>query len=196
MRKSPRERILLVAKDKFYRQGYFHTGINEIIKESKTAKATFYDHYPSKTILGVKVVRAYAAETLYWFRSLLVGTESPSQFIDRLWIEVQKQTEETKEGYQGCPVAIFSCQFPVGENPFSDEFKSVIKRWEDLIIFHSERWIKKGHLHKNTNRRVFAQDVINLYEGALINWRLSLDTSYIQRMYEELKLKVKRESKR
>jgi len=45
---SPAERILDVASDLFYRQGYRATGINEVIKESGVAKATFYNHFPTK----------------------------------------------------------------------------------------------------------------------------------------------------
>ena len=45
---SPRERIVATASDLFYTQGYRATGINEVIKQSGVAKATFYSHFPSK----------------------------------------------------------------------------------------------------------------------------------------------------
>ena len=44
----PEERILAVASELFYRQGYRATGINEVIARSGVAKATFYNHFPSK----------------------------------------------------------------------------------------------------------------------------------------------------
>jgi len=43
-----RERILEVASDLFYKQGFRATGINEVIEKSGVAKATFYNHFPSK----------------------------------------------------------------------------------------------------------------------------------------------------
>lgn len=45
---TPRDRILETASDLFYRQGYQATGINEVIKQSGVAKATFYSHFPAK----------------------------------------------------------------------------------------------------------------------------------------------------
>lgn len=54
-----RDRILAVAMDLFYRQGYRATGINQIIAASGVAKASFYDHFPSKTDL----LHAYTAQT-------------------------------------------------------------------------------------------------------------------------------------
>ena len=45
---TPRERIMTVASELFYKQGYRATGINEVIEKSGVAKATFYNHFPSK----------------------------------------------------------------------------------------------------------------------------------------------------
>jgi AcrR family transcriptional regulator len=48
---SPRERILATAADLFFHQGYRATGINEVIAKSGVAKATFYNHFPTKNDL-------------------------------------------------------------------------------------------------------------------------------------------------
>lgn len=45
---NPRERILETASKLFYSQGYQATGVNEVIKQSGVAKATFYSHFPAK----------------------------------------------------------------------------------------------------------------------------------------------------
>jgi AcrR family transcriptional regulator len=52
-RSLPRERIMSVVADLFYRQGYRATGINEVIEKSGVAKATFYSHFPSKDDLAL-----------------------------------------------------------------------------------------------------------------------------------------------
>ena len=45
---SARERILETATELFAGQGYRATGVNEIIAKSGVAKATFYNHFPTK----------------------------------------------------------------------------------------------------------------------------------------------------
>ena len=50
---GPRERILETAQNLFIHQGFRSTGINQIIKEAKVARASFYDHFPSKDDLGL-----------------------------------------------------------------------------------------------------------------------------------------------
>jgi AcrR family transcriptional regulator len=56
-RSLPRERIMSVASDLFYKQGYRATGVNEVIEKSGVAKATFYSHFPSKDDLGLAYLR-------------------------------------------------------------------------------------------------------------------------------------------
>jgi AcrR family transcriptional regulator len=45
---APRERIMSTAAELFFQQGYRATGINEVIEKSGVAKATFYNHFPTK----------------------------------------------------------------------------------------------------------------------------------------------------
>lgn len=51
------ERITNVAAELFYKQGYRATGINEVISKSGVAKATFYNHFPSKDDLGLACLK-------------------------------------------------------------------------------------------------------------------------------------------
>ena len=55
---SPRERILTVAGQLFYRDGYRAVGIDRIIADSDVAKATFYKYFPAKDDLIVAWIEA------------------------------------------------------------------------------------------------------------------------------------------
>ncbi len=187
MKGSPRHRILEIAKKRFYQQGYYHTGINQLIRESGTAKASFYDHYPSKRDLGIRVIQSYGADVILWFRQILRESHTPDDFITKLSEAVTIQMHEDASYYQGCPIAIFSCQFPVGEQPFSDEFKSIAFRWETLFAMYIGRWQSSDFLEDTIDAMEMARDLINLYEGALINWRISLNEVYIKRMLAQMK---------
>lgn len=46
-----------VASDLFYKQGYRATGINEVILKSGVAKATFYNHFPTKDDLCIAYLK-------------------------------------------------------------------------------------------------------------------------------------------
>ncbi len=48
---NARDRILETAGELFFQRGYSGVGINEIIDKAGTAKASFYQHFPSKESL-------------------------------------------------------------------------------------------------------------------------------------------------
>jgi AcrR family transcriptional regulator len=52
MKAPARERILGTADRLFSSRGYGNVGINEIIDRSETAKASLYQHFPSKECPG------------------------------------------------------------------------------------------------------------------------------------------------
>lgn len=54
---SARERILETATELFANQGFRATGVNEIIEKSGVAKATFYNHFPTKDDLCLVYLR-------------------------------------------------------------------------------------------------------------------------------------------
>ena len=68
MRESTvKDRILDTASRLFYDQGYHVTGINQIIDEAEIARASLYNHFPSKTDL----LLAYLDRThIEWFVAL------------------------------------------------------------------------------------------------------------------------------
>jgi AcrR family transcriptional regulator len=52
-----RDRIVKVAGELFYREGYRAVGIDRVIAEADVAKATFYSHFPSKDDLIVAWIK-------------------------------------------------------------------------------------------------------------------------------------------
>ncbi len=64
---GPKQRIIEMAVELFYAQGYLATGINQIIEEAGVSKASFYDHFKSKEDLCV----AYLHERHNIFSGLL-----------------------------------------------------------------------------------------------------------------------------
>jgi AcrR family transcriptional regulator len=96
-----RDRIVATACDLFYRQGYRATGINQVIAESGVAKASFYDHFPSKADLLEAYAAATAERELDDLRTEVMALPTARErFFGPLrvlppWFE--------SSGYRGCP---------------------------------------------------------------------------------------------
>lgn len=97
---SARERILDVATDLFYRQGYRATGINEVIDKSGVAKATFYNHFPSKDDLYEACLRGLSEKELHFVEEgIRAATEPRERFMSVLrWLKPWA----TETNFRGC----------------------------------------------------------------------------------------------
>ncbi|WCL50054.1 TetR/AcrR family transcriptional regulator [Leptospira sp. GIMC2001] len=183
---SPKVRILIKASDLFYHQGYNATGINQIIQESLTAKASFYDHFPSKENLGKEVIRRYAIQILIWFRALLRKSSTPEIFLDNLEKSVIQQTKSKISIYQGCPIALLSAQFPREDGNFADQFRGAVLNWEKLFNQFFIKMKNRRLLPSSFDSKSVTRSWINIYEGALITWRMSGDKEFIYSMKKSM----------
>ena len=84
--KPPRERILLVTRDLFYRYGIHPIGVEAIAEAALTNKMTLYRHFKSKDELIATYVRELASEgEAVWTRIAAEHPDDPQQQLD-LWI--------------------------------------------------------------------------------------------------------------
>ena len=105
-----RERILETASDLFYRQGYRATGINQIIAESGVAKASFYDHFPSKEDLLYDYACQTSAREMEDIRTEVLGLGTARErFFGPL--RVLSPWFETSD-YRGCPFQNLMAEAP------------------------------------------------------------------------------------
>lgn len=99
-KKAPKQRVMETAKKLFQKQGFNSTGINQIIKESGVAKASFYDHFPSKNDLALEYLNQ---RHLSWFeglKSFIEKEASPTGKIIQSFEYLKYMNE--KEDFSGC----------------------------------------------------------------------------------------------
>ncbi|RXM37964.1 TetR/AcrR family transcriptional regulator [Chryseobacterium sp. CH21] len=95
-----RERIIRVASDLFYKQGYNSTGINQIIAEADIAIGSLYNHFSSKNDL----LQAYLIkEEINWFEGFENSTTKMSEPKQKLLalIDYRKKLQQTSK-FAGC----------------------------------------------------------------------------------------------
>jgi AcrR family transcriptional regulator len=98
---SPRERIMRVAEDLFYRYGIRSVGVDWIIEQSDVAKMTFYKHFPSKSDL----IAAYLQRQKERWRQIIdKATSREGSTLDRV-LAIFDVLQEMCDApsYQGCP---------------------------------------------------------------------------------------------
>ncbi|RHX84209.1 TetR/AcrR family transcriptional regulator [Leptospira stimsonii] len=168
---GPKSRILETAVRLFQSQGYGNTGINQIIQESKTAKASFYDHFPSKDDLGRAYIEFYGEEQLVLLEKLKSKSSDPQAFI-RAWTQIlRRQTRNTS--FAGCPMANTVAQIASTSPSISEEAKRVSLKTIEILTSYLGEWQKKGLISMNTDPKLLARRVFACYEGVLHTWKLT-----------------------
>lgn len=146
---SPAERIMAVATDLFYTQGYRATGINEVIEKSGVAKATFYSHFPAKDDLAVAYLERAREEELIYLDQCLAAAKQP--FERFLSVVASLKSWLIEHDFRGCPFINMASEVPnpdhrlrrVGIMLYEEVRERVKTLTEELIASDRKKY---GHL--------------------------------------------------
>ncbi len=149
---------MTVASELFYKQGYRATGINEVIKKSGVAKATFYNHFPTKDDLCKAYLGNGVDRELGKLDELIKSLKDPvSRFVTIVEF-LQPWLIETE--FRGCAYLHMVAEVPDPRSPLRAEGKrlydGIRERAEQLTkeLIESDKK-KYGHLK--------LEDVVNQY---------------------------------
>ena len=98
---SARCRLLEAASRLFQKRWYSEVGIDEIIQTSETAKASFYNHFPSKDLLVEAWLKAVHEGSEQQQQAILEADGCPIQKISDSFDALADYME--KHDYRGCP---------------------------------------------------------------------------------------------
>ena len=160
------QRILSTASDLFYRNGYRATGINEIIKKSGVAKATFYSHFSSKELLAFAYVKAMNEKET---KNTLAGIEKYRGPKEKLVGLVEFLIPWSKErDFRGCAYLNISSEITDHGNPVRRESKNHYKAMRALIgRLMKDLKVERGKAWKNRNAETVADDYMLIFSGAI-----------------------------
>lgn len=158
--KPPRERILLAARELFYRFGVHIVGVEAIAETALTNKMTLYRHFRSKDDLIVAYVEQLAGENVEILDRLLgEGLGTPEQKLTA-WINHVEDVLSNKSE-RGCALANAAVELDPG-HPARGVIESYKRRKHDRLVevFRAARYREPERL---------ADEVFLLFEGARIS---------------------------
>ncbi len=107
-----RTRILDAAQALFFERGYSEVGINEIIARADTAKASFYQHFPSKEALCEAWLDSIHYRSVIRMEATLAGSGTPEEKIRAFFIHLGNFLEANH--FRGCPFSNTSAVIDTG----------------------------------------------------------------------------------
>ena len=157
---SPRERILSVASELFYRHGIRAIGVEAIAEAAKTNKMTLYRHFASKDELVAEYLRRLAETAKSSWDELEAEHpgDPPAQL--RAWLK-DMAAHVASGDERGCPLANAAVELPDKDHPA----RRVI---EEFKTAQRERLIQLCAAAALTEPDMLADELFLLLEGARV----------------------------
>lgn len=166
-----RDRILAAASRLFRVQGFAATGVNQIIAESETAKASFYQYFPAKADLGRAFLETYGAEQLLTLGALMERYPSPTKFVDAWRRTLLRQARQHQ--LYGCPLANFRAQIAEGAPRLCADLGALTERTLQALELYLIAAQQRGELPAAVKPARAARRLFAAYQGVMQMYRLT-----------------------
>jgi len=156
----PRERILAIAADLFYRNGIRAVGVDAIAEVAGTNKMTLYRHFASKDELVAEYLRCLAAKASSSWDALAAQHPGDPRRQLRGWLE--DMAAHVASGHErGCPLANAAVELPEKDHPA----RRVIEAFK---IAQRQRIIELCSAAELAEPEMLADELFLLLEGARV----------------------------
>ncbi len=161
---DPKTRIIDTACRLFYEQGYNSTGINQVIKEAGVAKASLYQHFPSKEDLLAEYLKVSSATTSQTLQSVMEKYTDPREKIIGLFDFLLKFTKQTK--FLGCNFLNVAAEIPKDNR----KVRALIRKQKNSIRkMFTELLVPLG-------KQYLADELYILFDAALVSSKVYGET--------------------
>jgi AcrR family transcriptional regulator len=160
---SVRERVMATAQRLFYEQGYQATGINQIIDEAEVAKASLYQHFPSKEILLNEYLLAYRVQWWDEMEAFIAPLTPGRDRIAGLFDYRLKLLYKHK--FKGCPFCRVSQELPNLDETAANIIREHKRRVKTFI---TEQLLAVKDPYPEEDLKEMTEMIFNLSEGAVL----------------------------
>ncbi|WP_324172882.1 TetR/AcrR family transcriptional regulator [Sulfurimonas sp.] len=180
---SSREKLLDVAFDEFYYNGYYSTSIDKILKQANMNKGSIYHFFKSKKELGLAVIKERVHDYIENKYSVLL------QYDTNIIEELLKLIKDRKnfDFVSGCKVNNLVQELSSKDKEFKSALETVYFRFEKIIEDVLSKAIQNKEIQHN-NVKSLAIFVVASIEGCLITAKKSHDAGIFNNCISQLEL--------
>ena len=180
---NPREKLLEVAFDEIYHNGYNGTSIDKILKKASKNKGSMYHFFKSKKELGLAVVNEKINSYIEDKYGVLLKYE------ENICDEILKliKNRNNFDFTCGCKLNNLMQELSPVDNDFKIALEKVYLRFENIIEEVLNKAIQKGEI-KHNDSKALSMYVVASIEGCLGTAKKSQDGNYFQTCISQLEL--------
>jgi TetR/AcrR family transcriptional regulator, transcriptional repressor for nem operon len=180
---NPREKLLDVAFNEIYHNGYSATSIDKILKQASMNKGSMYHFFKSKKELGLAVVNEKINSYIEDKYGVLLKYEE--NICDEMLKLIKNRNNF--DFTCGCKLNNLMQELSPVDNDFKIALEKVYLRFENIIEEVLNKAIQKGEI-KHNDTKALSMYVVASIEGCLGTAKKSQDGNYFQTCISQLEL--------
>lgn len=158
-------RMQSTGLDLFYRQGYYNTSIDDILRSLALSKGAFYHHYSSKEEFFIRIVQDLIVPEIYnLLVEPLVGSEDPVKAVANCFEKALLAAERDPKDH-GFVLSNFMTEFNKRNPLIMYQLREIYHVWEINLINAFQRGKQLGYVEKQTDSEAVATYLISSYIG-------------------------------
>ncbi|MBS9461252.1 TetR/AcrR family transcriptional regulator [Flagellimonas sp. 389] len=180
-RRETMHRLCSKGLEVFHEKGYYHTSLDDILKELNLSKGAFYHHFKSKEDFFVHIVQNLIVQKVY---ALLVEPLNTQKNPLPIILESLENALEPSQGNvmaYGFMLNDFLTEFNKRNTEISTYLKDILKVWEVNLVSVLKRGKVDGHIARHVDCEGVATYIIASYLGMR---SLLIDTTNNQLKYQ------------
>jgi TetR/AcrR family transcriptional repressor of nem operon len=185
---ATRDAIVEAATRLIHVNGYNHTSLDDVLRESGVGKGNFYYHFKSKEELGYAILDRLVASFLE--RTLEPCFSDPAVrplaqircFLDRVL-----ETQRAGNCVGGCAMGNLASELSDVHEGFRTRLASVFAAWRDRLTVALRQAQVRGELDPGCDPATAAQFLVASLEGAILMTKVSKDIAVMEQCVGELK---------
>ena len=158
-------RMQVTGLELFYKNGYYNTSIDDILKSLSLSKGAFYYHFQSKEDFFVSIVQNLIVRKVY---SMLIepieGKENPFIVIEKCFENALETAEHNDMDY-GFILSNFISEFNRRNTVISNYLMDIYKVWEVNLISILQKGKSDGYVDRHVDSEGVATYLISSYMG-------------------------------
>jgi len=180
---NSREKLLDVAFDEIYHNGYYATSVDKILKTASMNKGSMYHFFKSKKELGLAVVTERVADYIENKYSVLL------QYDENIIGELLKLIKDRKnfDFVTGCKVNNLVQELSSKDTEFKSALEIIYFRFEEIIAEVLQKAIDNNEI-KHNDAKSLGIFVVASLEGCLITAKKSHSADMFHDCISQLEL--------
>jgi len=133
---TTRTRLLDTAGQLFRCQGFHATGLDEVLKRSRTPKGSLYHYFPGgKDQLAIETLGHFAAQLEQRMSALLSSSSDPLKALRKFLLFTVKSLAES-DFRDGCPIAAVTLDVANDREPIREACEAGFQTWLRVFVQH------------------------------------------------------------